>query len=376
MARARGPLRGRVSRVVLVTPYALSAFGGVQEQALGMSRELTRRGHDVHLVSPDASDTRAYDTPATIHRFGARIPIPANGSRAPLTLSPRAAARAARLVERLSPHVVHLHEPFAPLLGYDILRARSAPLVGTFHRSGGGPAVRWTRPVLRVLGHRLDEATAVSEAAATTMGTAAGRTCEILFNGFETDRFSAIERRTPASPTLLVVGRLEERKGVATAVDALRHHNATASQPWRLVVLGDGPLRPALESRAANDDVVFLGAVDEATKLRWLRSASVLVAPALRGESFGLVLLEAMAAELPVVASDIDGYRTAAGGHAILANPGDPVELAKGVDRALDRSPAALAAARRHAEGWSMASLVDRYEEIYERARGRWGVAR
>ncbi len=363
-------------RVVLLTPYALSAFGGVQEQVLAMSRELARRDYEVHVVAPDGADTRSYDTPATIHRFGARVRIPANGSRAPLTLSPRAATRAARLVERLSPHVVHLHEPFAPLLGYDVLRARSAPIVGTFHRSGGGPAVRGTRPLLHVLGRRLDEATAVSEAAAATMGVAAGRSCEVLFNGFETGRYSAIERQAPTTPVLLVVGRLEERKGVATAVDALRHHQATAATPWRLVVLGDGPLRAALEARAADDDVVFLGAADEATKLRWLRSASVLVAPAVRGESFGLVLLEAMAAELPVVASDIDGYRTAAGGHAVLARPGDPVAFAAAVEVALSRPASAVAAARRHAEGWSMATLVDRYEEIYERARGRWSAAR
>ena len=365
-----------MSRIVLVTPYALSIFGGVQEQVLAMSRELATRGHDVSVIAPDGADEARYDTPARVYRFGPRLRVPANGSRAPLTLSARAAARALELVRAIEPDVVHLHEPFAPLLGYRILAARPAPLVGTFHRSGDGPAVRVTRPLLRALGRRLDVAVAVSDAAARTMGAAAHLRPEILFNGFEIDRYRQIERLEPERPTLLVVGRLEERKGVATVVDALRLHNASSEMPWRLVVLGDGPRRAELESRAGDADVVFLGAASDEVKRRWLRSASVLVAPALRGESFGLVLLEGMAAELVVVASDIDGYRAAAGGHAVLVRPDDPQDLVRGVEAALRMGEEARGAALAHARRWSMGALVERYEEIYERARRRWSSSR
>jgi len=115
--------------------------------------------------------------------------------------------------------------------------------------------------------------------------------------------------------------------------------------------------------------VRFVGAVSDADKRAWLRRSDVLVAPSVRGESFGLTLLEGMASETRVVASDIEGYREAAGGHATLAKPADSADLAAAISRALSvTDPAATTAARQYAEEWSMRSLVERYEEIYERA--------
>ena len=116
-----------LSRLTLVSPYALSVFGGVQEQVLAMSREWARRGVDVQIVAPDHDDLAIYDTPARVERFGARTTVPANGSRAPLTLSASAARAARAAVERFGPDVVHFHEPFAPLLGWSTLRAHDAP---------------------------------------------------------------------------------------------------------------------------------------------------------------------------------------------------------------------------------------------------------
>ncbi len=362
--------------VVLVCPYALSVFGGVQEQALAMSRELARRDYVVDLIVPDAADRRDYDTPAQLHRFGRLLSIPANGSRAPLTLSPAAAHRAAALIARRAPGVVHYHEPFAPVLGWSALRAHRAASVATFHRSGEGPATRLTGPLLRALARRVDVSVAVSAAAAATMGRAAGLEPDVLFNGFEMERFVAHPREVPDVVTILVVGRLEERKGVTFAIEALRRHNVGAASPWRLVIAGDGPERARLEAQAAGLDVTFVGAPSDDEKRQWLRRASVVVAPALRGESFGLVLLEAMASEVPLVASDIDGYRDAAGGHATLVAPGDAAAIEAGIARALGRDAAAIEAARNHAASWSMQRLVDRYEERYDEARRRFGVAR
>lgn len=361
-------------RAVLISPYALSVYGGVQEQVLAMSRVLGARGFDVMVIVPDGRDRAAYDTPAKVVRFGPRWSIPANGSRAPLTLSPLATLRARDAVTYFRPDVVHAHEPFAPLLAWSTLLAHDYPTVATFHRSGDGPALRLSRPWLRHLARGVDLSFAVSQAAASTMERACGLSSEVLFNGFETERFVEAPRERSVEIVLFYVGRLEQRKGVATAIEATREHNARGERPWRLVIAGDGPQRSRLEALAAHDPrVVFLGRVSDAEKRSWLRRVHVLVAPSLHGESFGLVLLEGMASETLVVASDIDGYREAAGGHATLFRPGDAASLERAIVEALlGESDQRIAAARAHANAWSMEALMDAYEERYELAGRRF----
>jgi len=273
-----------VMRVVLVSPYALSVYGGVQEQTLAMSRELERRGTHVLIVAPDKNAAATYDTPAVVERFGTLHSLPANGSKAPLTLSPFAARQAHAAIKKYRPDVVHFHEPFAPLLGYAALRAHDYPSVATFHRSGGGPAVSLTGPLLRLLARGIDASAAVSDTAATTIHRASGLSPEVLFNGFETSRFLSTPRSRTDDVVVVTLGRLEERKGVRHAVNVVRAHNAKGEDPWRLVILGDGPQRDVLKSLAAGDDMItFVGAVSDDQKRAWLRRANVLVAPALRG---------------------------------------------------------------------------------------------
>lgn len=367
-----------MKRVALISPYALSVFGGVQEQVLAMSRELSRRDLEVLIVAPDGRDKAIYDTPASVARFGGRVAIPANGSRAPLTLSPGAARAARAAVTAFAPDVVHFHEPFAPLVGWATLRAHAFASVATFHRSGSGPALTLTGPLLRELAKGIDVAVSVSAAAHDTVRRAAGLESDVLFNGFETDRFVTSTRQRGDEVLLLSVGRLEERKGVATAIEAVRSHNDAAAQPWRLVVVGDGPERDKLRALAGGDEqIVFVGAVSDDEKRGWLRRASLFLAPATHGESFGLVLLEAMASECSVVASDIEGYQSAAGGHATLFRAGDSAALTAAIKLALrSESAASVAAARQHAESWSMRALIDEYLERYERARQRFYVNR
>lgn len=361
-------------RVVLISPYALSVYGGVQEQVLAMSRVLSKRGDDVLVIVPDARDHTAYDTPAKVVRLGPRFSVPANGSRAPLTLSPVASWRAKDAVTFFRPDVVHVHEPFAPLLAWSTLLAHEYPTVGTFHRSGDGPALRYTRPLIRHLATRLDESVAVSGAAAATIERAAGLNSDVLFNGFETERFTETPRERSVEIVLFYVGRLEQRKGVASAIEATREHNAKPGKPWRLVIGGDGPERSRLQALAAHDPrIVFLGRISDAEKRSWMRRVQVLLAPSTHGESFGLVLLEGMASETLVVASDIDGYREAANGHATLFHPGDAASLERAVLYALEgETDDKLAAARDYAHNWSMARLMDKYQEHYELARRRF----
>jgi phosphatidylinositol alpha-mannosyltransferase len=367
-----------VQRVALVSPYALSVYGGAQEQVLAMSRELCARGCDVLIVAPDARDEVIYETPAKVLRLGRCWSMPANGSRAPLTFSPVAARRANSAVDAFGPDVVHFHEPFAPLLGWSTLRTHHHPALGTFHRSGSGPALTLTGPLLRRLAHGLDDAVSVSVSASTTLRHACGLESVVLFNGIETNRFVATPRARAAEPVLFFVGRLEERKGVAVAIEAVLEHNVHGATPWQLVIAGEGSQRRRLEALAARDNkIVFVGRVNDETKRAWLRRADVLIAPSTRGESFGLVLLEGMASETLVVASDIDGYRDAASGHATLFRPASAVSLEEAIGKALaSRSDARVAAARRHAERWSMASLMDAYDEHYDVAIRRFRTTR
>lgn len=360
-----------VTRVALVSPYALSVFGGVQEQVLAMARELERRDVRVLVIAPDETDHNRYVGAGDVRRFGRLVSIPANGSRAPLTLSLGASRAARDVVRRFEPDVVHFHEPFAPLVGWSSLRAHEWPSVATFHRSGSGPAYTLTRPLLRSLAKGLNVATAVSEAAASTIRDATGIVADVLFNGFETERFVEFARERTSEVVVLFVGRLEERKGTSLVIEAVRAHNARALTPWRLVIIGDGPERSRLQAQAAHDEmVVFVGRVDDDQKRRWLRRANALVAPSTRGESFGLILLEAMASETVVVASDIAGYRDAAGGHAQLFEPSNPVQLERAIATALEgETPERIAEARAHAQHWSMQRLMSEYELRYESAR-------
>jgi phosphatidylinositol alpha-mannosyltransferase len=291
-----------------------------------------------------------------------------------LTLSPLASRRAKDVIASFHPDVVHLHEPFAPVLAWATLWAHQFPTVGTFHRSGDGPAMKYGAPVIRALGRRLDVAAAVSAAAAQTVRRAAGIESEILFNGFEIERFAASPRERSVETVLFYVGRLEGRKGVGTLIEATREHNARGGKPWRLVIAGDGGDRNRLEALAAHDPrVIFLGRVSDAQKRSWLRRVHALVAPSTHGESFGLVLLEGMASETLVIASDITGYREAAGGHATLFHPGDAQSLELAIQGALgDDGEERRESARRYSENWSMTTLVNEYDALYELARQRF----
>jgi phosphatidylinositol alpha-mannosyltransferase len=235
-----------------------------------------------------------------------------------------------------------------------------------------------TKPLLRSLARHIDLTTAVSEAAASTIHRAVGIDAEVLFNGFETERFREKPRTRSDEIVFVTVGRLEERKGTGVAIRAVLDHNAVSSEPWRLIIIGDGPQRPRLEAIAAGSNKIrFVGALSDADKREWLRRAHALIAPSTRGESFGLVLLEAMASETRVVASDIPGYRDAAGEHALLFEPANDVSLQAALATAISsETPAAIEAARLYAEHWSMQRLMDRYENLYVAAHVRFAEPR
>lgn len=318
-------------RVALVAPYDLGAPGGVQGQVLGLARALASIGDEVLVVAPGQPTTWLGDPAGggvRVAGTGAVVAVPANGSRAPLAASPLAGRRALAALADFAPEVVHVHEPFVPGPALAATRGARAPVVATFHRAGAGAGYRIAGLLLRPLARRPALLVAVSEAARSTLCQVIGRVAddaEVVANAVDLERFARAKARArPCGRRRIVfVGRLERRKGVEVLLEALRRLPA----PVEVVVVGDGPLRGRLTA-AAPEGVRFAGRLEDEAMADEVASADVLVAPSLEGESFGVVLLEAMAAGTAVVASDLPGYRLAAGDAARLVPPGDAAALA------------------------------------------------
>jgi phosphatidylinositol alpha-mannosyltransferase len=353
-------------RVLLSSPYSLSLFGGVQAQVLGLAHALRARGVDARVIAP-------CDGPPPepgITSVGPSTRLPSNGSVAPVATGHAVAERTIEAIRTFEPDVLHLHEPLAPGANHAALVGTTVPAVGTFHsaRQGRNPWYQTFRSPLKGLLRRLTITTAVSEQAARQIALSFNTECEILPNGVEVAQFAKGDRIDHDRPAIFFVGRLEPRKGVAQLLDAF----ARLDRDALLWVAGDGPERARLGDRAVGS-VEWLGKISQVEKATRLRSATVACFPAIEGESFGIVLLEAMAAGAPVVASDIDGYRDVArdGQEALLVEPRNPDDLADALRTVLDdqdRRDALIAAGRARAEEFSLDRLAESFLDVYERA--------
>lgn len=362
-------------RVGLVCPYSLTVPGGVQTQVLGLARALRRQDVDARVLGP--CDGPPPDTAVT--PLGNSVPAVGNGSMAAIAPDPAAALRTIRALRDEAFDVVHLHEPFVPGPTLTALVACASPLVGTFHRSGQSRWYRSLRPLNRWSVDHLAARVAVSASAAVTARATFGGTYEVLWNGIDLERFAGIRPEPSEGPTVLFVGRHEQRKGLAVLLDAV----GRLERPVTVWVAGDGPQAAGLRARTRGDiRVRWLGAITEDDKARRMCAADVFCAPSLHGESFGVVLLEAMVAGAAVVASDIDGYREVvrAGREAYLAPPGDAAALAATLERAFadgGRRSVVASAGRRRARSFGMDELAARYVSVYQRVlTGRHGALR
>jgi phosphatidylinositol alpha-mannosyltransferase len=350
-------------RVGLVCPYSLTLPGGVQGQVLGLARELRQLGHDVRVLGP--CDGPPPDTGVT--PLGRSVPTAANGSVAPLAPDPSAQLRTIRALRDEDFDVVHLHEPIAPGPTMTALLFANAPLVGTFHAAGTSAAYRYAGWVLRRMGNRLAHRTAVSPDAERLARTHLGGTYELLYNGIEVPRFADGPVHPTSGPTIFFLGRHEPRKGLDVLLAAL----ADLPDDVRVWVGGDGPETAALRAEHASDDrIEWLGRVSDEERAARMRGCTVYCSPSVRGESFGMVLLEAMASGCALVASDLDGHRNVAtdGVDALLTPVGDAAALAKALRRVIeddDLRAELVAGGRRRADALSMTHLAERYADIY-----------
>ena len=360
---------GEVVRIGLVCPYSLTHPGGVQGQVLAQARALRGMGHETRVLAPcDGPPPDAGVTP-----LGNSVPLAGNGSVAPLAPDPACILRTVRALRDEAFDVVHLHEPFAPGPTLTSLAFGRAPMIGTFHRAGMGLSYTFWRPVTTRMARRLAVRCAVSEDARVTAADALGGRYELLPNGIEVERFAKATPWPTTGPTILFVGRHEPRKGLSVLVDAM----AELGPDVVLWVTGEGSQTAQLRSRTVGDRRIrWLGRVSDAEVAARMRGADVVCAPSLHGESFGVVLLEGMAASTPVVASDLPGYRNVAepDHHAVLVAPGDARALAAALGRVLGDAVLAaelVAAGETRAAELSMERLAERYVELYERVVSR-----
>lgn len=365
-------------KVLLTCPYAWDDAGGVQVHVRELSRRLDAVGHQVLVLAPARAGAHAAET--WFRPVGRPLDIPYNSSNAPIDPRPWSRRPIADLIAGFAPDVIHAHEPLTPSTSmWATLEAGGVPVVATFHSAASRSwAFDLAAPLLRRVDRRLSARIAVSDAAAEFARKRIGGTFDVIPNGVE---FSRFQTAAPAQigaegVRVLFVGRLDARKGFKTAVEAFRLA-AAKREDLRLLVAGDGPQKGAVETLPVGlrGRVSMLGAVPNAEIPAYYAACDVYISPAVGGESFGIVLVESMAAGLPLVASDIAGYREVVtdGVQGLLVPPGDAAAFADAIGRLLDDQSLAgrlASGGLARARGYDWAVVVPQIEQIYRRVAG------
>ncbi|OLF13653.1 alpha-(1-2)-phosphatidylinositol mannosyltransferase [Actinophytocola xinjiangensis] len=363
-------------RIGIVCPYSFDIPGGVQSHVVDLAKALRRLGHEVDVLGPADEDT---PVPEFVRPAGRAVGIPYNGSVARLSFGPVSYARVRRWIRRNDFDVLHLHEPTAPSLSMLALMLADGPIVATFHTSTSrSRTLSAFQVVLRPFLEKITARIAVSALARRVQVEHLGGDAVEIPNGVDVDFFAAATP-LPGYPrdggTVGFVGRFgEPRKGMPVLLDALRIL-LPEFPGLRLVVVGGGDqddLRrqagPALAGH-----LELLGQADDEVKAGMLRGVDVYCAPNTGGESFGMILTEAMAAGSAVVASDLDAFRRVLddGRAGVLFPVGDPVGLASALRGMLTdtrRRAEVVAAARQRVGGFDWPVLAGQVLRVYEQA--------
>lgn len=332
---APGP--SRPLRVGIVCPYSFDVPGGVQFHVRDLAEALIDRGHSVSVLAPADDDT---PIPAYMTSAGKAVPVRYNGSVARLAFGPLTAAKVRRWLEAGQFDVLHLHEPATPSLSMLALWIADGPVVATFHSSlVRSRSLQIAYPLVRQSLEKIGARIAVSEDARRTLVEHLGGDAVVIPNGVYVDAFAGAETDdrwvgTPEAPTVVFLGRLDEpRKGLPVLLGAVPEVRR-AFPGARFLVAGRGDTGPEEVRELIGDDadaVEFLGGISDEDKARLLASADVYCAPQTGGESFGIVLVEAMSAGTAVLASDLGAFRRVLddGEAGALFRTGDSADLAR-----------------------------------------------
>ena len=365
---------GRPLRVGIVCPYSLDVPGGVQAHVVGLAAALERLGHTVSVLAPAAEGT---PVPGFVTSAGRSLGVPYNGSVARVSFGPLTYARARRWLAEHTFDVLHLHEPTTVSVSVLALLAAEGPIVATFHTSTERSRVLAAfGGVLRPLMEKVTARIAVSPHARRVQVEHLGGDAVEIPNGVDVDAYASgpLLPGYPRPGTVGFLGRFDEpRKGMPVLLDAVRRL-APIRPDLRVLVLGRGDA-PALLRQAGpvGDRLDVLGAVDDATKAAALRSVDVFCAPNLRGESFGIILAEAMAAGAPLLASDLDAFRAVLGEPqaGVVFPAGDAAALAAQLAALLDdpaRRAALSAAGRARAVDFGWTTVAAAVVRVYRAA--------
>ncbi|MBS1846486.1 MAG: flippase-like domain-containing protein [Actinobacteria bacterium] len=374
-------------RIGLVSPYSWSFQGGVNRHVEALAEEFLGRGHDVRVLAPvdppgvisratHKAAAPALDLPDYLTPLGRTVGFGANGSVSNSSILPYSGYVLPRRAVRAGEFdVLHVHEPLAPLVGWNAVLAARTPVVGTFHAYSTKPFPNYAASAMgaRRMFNRLSARIAVSEAAAWTGMRWFGGEYTIIPNGVDVDAPPAGLTEPGEELQILFVGRPEERKGLPILLSAF---NALVEHvPSRLTVIGAEveDVTRWLADPELMSSIDVRGRVSEEELWAELYAADLLCAPSLSGESFGMVLTEAFAAGTPVIASGIAGYSDVVtdGVDGLLVPPGDPQRLAEELQRVAHEPQllAAMGAAARHsAKRYAWPRIADQVTTVYERA--------
>jgi phosphatidylinositol alpha-mannosyltransferase len=371
-------------KIGLICPYNITKGGGVQEIVLALQAELTARGHYARIITPLPRDTEVIEMPAVIFVGGS------TDLRSPThtTVQISVTADTTKLDEILNTEqfdILHFHEPWVPVLSRQILQRSNSVNIATFHAKV--PETQMSRTVARVFTpylksvmSYLHELTAVSTSAAEYAGGLTDQPISIIPNGIDLGVYQPRTHGKTTQRTIFFIGRLERRKGVKYLLKAFQVI-AEKDPDLQLIIAGDGPDREKLELLAEDlkiEHITFLGYISDAKKIELMNSADLFCSPAVFGESFGIVLLEAMASGLVTVAGNNSGYIDVLDGIGALSivNPHDDDEFARRLKLMLyneDIRSLWIRWAAEHVQQFSYKNIVDQYEALYVKAFSEHG---